>query len=106
MAATANTQPSAPWLRWEGAALIIDLHAQPGARQSEFAGVHGDALKVRIQAPPVDGKANKALLRFLADAFGVTLKQVTLVQGESNRRKRVRIESVSHFPDALSLYLP
>lgn len=85
--------------------MILNIHAQPGARQSEFAGIHGDALKIRIQAPPVDGKANKTLLRFISDTFRVTLKQVTLVQGESNRRKRIRIESASHLPAALSLYL-
>lgn len=101
----AEPKPSAPWLHWEGADLILNIHAQPGARQSEFAGIHGDALKIRIQAPPVDGKANKTLLRFISDTFRVTLKQVTLVQGESNRRKRIRIESVSHLPAALSLYL-
>jgi len=75
------------------------LHVQPGAKRTEVAGVHGDALKVRLAAPPVDGKANAELLRFLADAFGVPLRQVALVRGETSRQKVVRIESPSKRPD-------
>jgi uncharacterized protein (TIGR00251 family) len=75
------------------------VHAQPGARRSEVAGVHGDALKVRLAAPAVEGKANDALLRFLADAFGVPLRQVALLRGETARRKLVRIDDPVHRPD-------
>ena len=88
-----------PWRREDGAALVLDLHIQPGAARTEVAGRHGDALKVRIAAPPVDGKANAALLRFVADAFGVPLACVTLVRGETTRRKTVRIEAPRRRPD-------
>lgn len=95
--------PGAAWCRVEGAgaaiALTLTIHAQPGARRSEVAGVHGDALKVRLAAPPVEGKANDALLRFLADAFGVPLRQVTLLRGDTARRKLVRIEAPAQRPD-------
>ena len=93
----------APWLREEhtGAtvALILALHVQPGAKRTEVAGTHGDALKIRLAAPPVDGKANAELLRFLADAFGVPRHAVTLLRGESSRRKTVRIEAPVRRPD-------
>jgi len=74
------------------------LHVQPGAKRTEVAGRHGDALKIRLAAPPVDGKANAALLRFLSDAFDVPLRNVTLVRGESSRQKIVRIEAPRQRP--------
>ena len=73
------------WLRDEGDALVLALHVQPGAKRTEAAGLHGDALKVRLAAPAVDGKANAALVRFLADAFGVARRNVSIVRGENIR---------------------
>ena len=91
------------WRREEGlgesAALVLTIHAQPGAKRTEVAGVHGDALRIRLAAPPVDGKANAELLRFLAEAFGVPRRAVTLVRGESSRQKIVRIEQPGRRPD-------
>jgi len=95
---------AAPWRREDGAALLLALHVQPGASRTEVAGTHGtegDArLRVRLAAPPVDGKANAELLRFLAEAFGVPLRQVVLLRGVSSRQKSVRIESPARRPDA------
>ena len=92
-----------PWRREEGEgathALVLTLHVQPGAKRTEVAGVHGDALKVRLAAPPVDGKANAALLRYLADAFGVPQRGVTLVRGEISRQKTVRVAAPRLRPD-------
>ena len=79
--------------------LTLDVHAQPGARHTEIAGVHGDALKIRLAAPAVDGKANAELARFLADAFGVPQRNVALIRGEAGRRKMVRILSPVVRPD-------
>jgi len=79
-------------------AVILNLHVQPGAKRTEVAGRHGDALKIRLAAPPVDGKANVELLRFLSDAFDVPLRNVTLVRGESSRQKIVRIEAPRQRP--------
>ena len=83
---------SVPWLRELEGAIELTLHVQPAAKRTEAAGVHGDALKVRLAAPPVEGRANDALVRFLAESFGVTLKQVIVLHGQASRRKRVRIE--------------
>ena len=92
-----------PWRREEQTgttgALVLSLHVQPGAKRTEVAGTHGDALKIRLAAPPVDGKANAELLRFLADAFGVPRHAVALLRGESSRQKTVRIEAPARRPD-------
>ena len=90
---------AAPWRREDAGALVLALHVQPGAARTEVAGTHGDALKIRLAAPPVDGKANAELLRFLADAFAVPLRQVTLVRGETARRKPVRVDAPRARPD-------
>ena len=72
--------------------MILELHVQPGASRSEFAGEHGGRLKVRLAAPPVEGKANDALVEFLADYFGVAKRSVRIAAGLKSRRKRVVIE--------------
>ncbi len=86
------------WYRWDGDDLLLSLRVQPRSGQDAFVAPHGDHYKVRITAPPVEGKANAHLLRFLARAFGVGRSQVSLVTGESNRSKGVRIRSPKRFP--------
>lgn len=87
------------WYRWDGEALLLHLRVQPGARSNGFTGPYGeDRYKVRISAPPVDGKANKHLTVFLATEFGVSKNAVTLLSGDSSRDKLFRIESPSRFP--------
>jgi len=71
--------------------IVLDLHVQPGAKRTEFAGAHGDRLKVRLAAPPVDGKANDALVEFLAGHYGVPRRNVTIEAGLTSRQKRVAI---------------
>ena len=83
----------APWWYWQGEALYLKLHVQPGAKRDEIVGPHGEALKVRITAPPVEGKANAHLLRFLARRTGVHPKSVTLVKGQGTRQKIIMIRS-------------
>jgi uncharacterized protein (TIGR00251 family) len=87
--------------RWEGTDLILRVQLQPRASRDEFAGIHGNALKIRLTAPPVDGKANAALVAFLAEAFGVAKRQVALVQGETGRAKQLRIQAPTRFPPGL-----
>ena len=58
-------------------------------------GILGDALKIRLQAPPVEGKANKALIKFLAQEWGVPTRQLTILSGESHRMKRVRVQGLT-----------
>ena len=72
--------------------MILELHVQPGAKRSEFAGKHGERIKVRLAAPAVEGKANDALVEFLADHFGVPKRNVRIASGLKSRQKRVIIE--------------
>ena len=80
------------WLsRAADGSVILTLHIQPGAKKTEITGLHGEALKIRLAAPPVDGKANAALIAFLAKARGVSKSAVELVSGDTCRAKRVRV---------------
>jgi uncharacterized protein (TIGR00251 family) len=83
------------WLVAAGNGVTLRLHIQPGAKKTEVVGLHGEALKIRLAAPPVDGKANACLLAFLADRFGVAKSAVSLLSGDSSRAKRVHISGVT-----------
>ncbi|MDR1647725.1 MAG: DUF167 family protein [Zoogloeaceae bacterium] len=83
------------WFRAGGEdVFLLTLHIQPGAKKSEIAGCHGDALKIRLAAPPVDGKANTALLAALAAWLRLPKRAVTLKSGQTSRHKIVRVEGV------------
>ena len=73
----------------------LRVRVQPRASRSEIAGVHGDELRIRLQAPPVDGAANEALVRFLADALGAPRSAVEIVSGLASRSKTVVIRGVA-----------
>lgn len=79
------------------------LRVQPRASRDEIVGPHGEALKVRITAPPVDGKANAHLIRFLAKVFRVAPNAITLLSGESGRNKRVVIKQPNTLPPAAEI---
>jgi uncharacterized protein len=72
--------------------LILDLHVQPGASRTEFAGKHGERIKVRVAGRAVDGKANEALIEFLAEHYGVPRRNVRIASGLKSRQKRVIID--------------
>jgi hypothetical protein len=94
------------YFHWDGSDLILDCHLQPKASKDEFAGLHGERLKIRLTAPPVEGKANAHLLAFLGKAFGVARSHVQLISGELNRQKRVRIQSPQKLPELPGLGFP
>jgi uncharacterized protein (TIGR00251 family) len=81
------------WLRYDAAArrISLTLHVQPNARKSEVAGLHGDALKLRIAAPAVDNKANAALIELLTKTLEVPRSAITIRHGATGRRKVVEI---------------
>ena len=79
------------WLVAENGAVTLRLHIQPGAKKTEVAGPHGAALKIRLAAPPVDGKANACLIGFLADQLGVGKAAISILSGDTSRAKRVRV---------------
>lgn len=76
-------------------AATLRLRIVPNAKRSEVVGMHGEAIKVKVQAPAMDGKANEALLVFLAEKLGVPRRDVTLVAGEKSRDKIVTVEGVA-----------
>ena len=76
------------------ATVVLHVHAQPGAGRTAVVGRHGNALKVRVAAPPQGGRANDACAALLAETFGVGAAQVELVGGASSRAKRFRIRGV------------
>jgi len=80
------------FFRWDGEDLILLCHLQPAAKSSGFAGLHGQRLKIRLQAPPVEGRANAALTDFLAEAFAVSKADIFLESGAQSRQKRIRIK--------------
>ena len=80
------------WLRRAEGRATLAVHVQPGAKKSGVVGEHGDALKIRLAAPPVDGKANAALIEFLATRLGIARAQVTLKSGQTSRRKVLEID--------------
>jgi uncharacterized protein (TIGR00251 family) len=93
--------------QWEGERLLLSVRVQPLASRDEIVGLHGDdTLKVRITAPPVEGKANARLIRFLAKCFGVPRSRVSLLGGGSGRNKRIAIDSPAQLPPVASITPP
>lgn len=86
------------WYRWDGTALVLRLRIQPRAAKDELVGPFGDRLKVRVTAPPVDGKANDHLCAFLAERCAVAASRVAVIAGATSRDKTVRIEAPQRLP--------
>jgi uncharacterized protein (TIGR00251 family) len=89
------------WYRRSGETIMLTLHVQPGAKRSEIAGLHGGALKIRLAAPPVQGRANDALLKFIAGLFAVPLRNMELKQGGQSRHKVVAVTGSRIEPESL-----
>ena len=75
--------------------VALTLHIQPKASQNRFQGIHDNALKLAITAPPVDGKANKAVIAFLAKFFGIAKSELSITSGHQSRRKRCLLKGAS-----------
>ncbi len=79
--------------------VVLPVHVVPGADRNEIAIMEGKTLKIRVTAPPMKGKANKALVKLLAKALGLQKNQVEIVSGHRARRKMIRVEGIDE--DAL-----
>lgn len=93
---------------WRGTDLLLFCHLQPQASRDEFVGVvaappRGERLKIRIKAPPVEGRANERLIAFLAHEFGVARRSVRIDSGAGARQKTVLIESPASLPAQLAI---
>ncbi len=91
--------------RCDGEDLVLEVRVQPRASRSAVEGLHGDRLRVRLQAPPVDGRANDALIALLATTFDVPRSRVRIERGASGRDKRVRILGTTTLPPPLATAL-
>jgi uncharacterized protein (TIGR00251 family) len=89
------------WYRRDGDDITLNLHIQPGAKHSEVAGFHGEALKIRLAAPPLEGRANETLQKFIAGLFDVPLRQVILQRGERSRHKVVLVKCSCVAPESI-----
>ena len=85
----------AEWLRATGQGSEIDVLVVPRASRSELSGIHQGRLRIRIAAPPVEGKANQALTRYVAKLVGVSRSRVTIASGQGGRRKVVSVVGVT-----------
>ena len=94
-----------PACRRDGDDLVLEVRVQPRASRSEIAGLHGERLRIRLQAPPVDGKANAALVEFMADLFAIPRARVTIEHGLTGRDKRLRLQGVPSLPAPLESLL-
>lgn len=74
--------------------IVLNVHVNPGARRNAVLGFHGDAVKLSITTPPVDGRANEATRRFLAHELGLKPHAVTQTAGTSSRLKRFRLRGI------------
>ncbi len=84
--------PEVSYLRSEKeGSVIVDVHVIPNAARTHADGTHDGALRVRLHAPPVDGKANLALSAWLASTLGIAKSKVTLIRGQTSKRKQLRV---------------
>lgn len=95
--------PAPGWYRWRGEDLELRVRVRPGAARDETAGMDGDALRIRVQAPPVEGRANQRACAFLAELFGVPKSRVRIARGQRSRTKRVLVERPGRLPPELPI---
>jgi uncharacterized protein (TIGR00251 family) len=94
-----------PPISQRGNAVRINIYVQPRASRTEVVGPHGDAIKLRVAAPPVEGEANDEVIRFIAKTLGVSSSAVRIVSGETGRRKVIEVDGIT-LPEAEKRLLP
>ena len=90
------------WYRWRRGVLELRIRVQPRAKREEIAGISDDAVRVRLTAPPVDGKANDELIRLLAMEFDVPRSRVEVVRGVHSRHKTLNVDAPQRIPRKLA----
>ncbi|HZX36348.1 MAG TPA: DUF167 domain-containing protein [Thermodesulfobacteriota bacterium] len=90
-----NKKKDPPFAIQKGDSLCLKIYVQPGASKSSISGEHDGYLKIRISSPPVEGKANEALVEFLSDAFDVKKSRIEILEGLKSRKKLLRISGVT-----------
>ena len=82
--------------------LTLQLYVRPASKKDEWCGVYGQALKVKIKAPPADGKANEYLIQWLASEFQVKQSAITLLKGHQSPKKQIKITSITYIPEPIA----
>ncbi len=75
--------------------VVIEVMVQPRASRDQIVGLHGDAIKIRLTAPPAEGKANAALIAFLSKKLGVPKSSITILRGKAGRRKSITVSGIT-----------
>jgi len=83
------------WISVSARGVVLNVHAVPRSSKNAVQGLYGNAVKIRLRAPPVDGKANKALLSFMGEALDIPARQVSIITGLTGRKKRVLIDGLN-----------
>lgn len=91
------------WYRYESNALILRLYIQPGAKRNEIIGLMQDELKIKLATPALEGRANSALIKFLAQLFEVPKSKIVLKSGEKSRHKIIEISDSDVSPEQLCI---
>jgi uncharacterized protein (TIGR00251 family) len=86
---------------WQGDDLHLHVHILPRSSSNSVMGIHNGALKIKLTAPPVDGKANRFLVKFMADEFDVPASHISIVRGESGRNKHLCVSAPVNIPEWL-----
>ncbi len=86
------------FFEWRGKDLLLNIHVKPRAKENAITGLHGDRLKLRINAPPVDNKANQHIINYLANEFSVKQSEIKLMSGQKHRDKQMRIKQPTQLP--------
>ncbi|WP_455209398.1 DUF167 domain-containing protein [Kaarinaea lacus] len=99
----AASEAEHPAYHWSGEDLILSIVVQPRASNNALVGIHGAHIKVRLTAPPVEGKANQMLIKQLAQWFEVPASRIFISQGDTSKRKIVRIQQPKHLPEFIKI---
>lgn len=94
----------ATFFNWKNNILVLQVLIQPNASKDEIVGLHDNRLKIRLKAPPVDGKANQYLIQFLAKSFKLPKKAISVTKGQTSRQKTVSVQALSQIPPQLLNY--
>ena len=94
------------WLKQTPSGITLSLHCQPGAKQTKVLGLHDDCLKIALQAPPLENKANALLVAWLSKQLKVPQKQIQFISGQNSRKKRIEIQGDISAEKIIQMLMP
>lgn len=92
---------NASWYTQTTDVILLKIYVQPGAKHNEIVGIYNDALKIKVATPAIDGRANVALLKYMAELFDVSLRNMILKRGDISRYKTIEVHHSRIHPDDL-----